>query len=72
MFEKPLGCSHCAKRFADERSRRMHHKAVHATAVKCSARSADNDESFATRSIKARLDHAMGIHNEDYDWLVDP
>jgi len=32
----------------------------------------DDDESFADRAIQAELDHAMGIENDDYDWLVDP
>lgn len=32
----------------------------------------DDDESFAMRSVNAQLDHAMGIDNPDYDWLVDP
>lgn len=30
------------------------------------------NESFADRAIQAELDHAMGIGNEDYDWLVEP
>jgi hypothetical protein len=32
----------------------------------------DDDESFASRAVQAELDHAMGIQNDDYDWLVDP
>ena len=29
-------------------------------------------EAMASRSIDAMLDHAMGIENDDYDWLVEP
>lgn len=32
----------------------------------------DDDESFADRAIQAELDHAMGVENDDYDWLVEP
>ena len=30
----------------------------------------DSEPSFASRAIDAQLDHAMGIANDDYDWLV--
>jgi DNA-binding XRE family transcriptional regulator len=32
----------------------------------------DYEESFADRAIAASLDHAMGVPNDDYDWLVEP
>lgn len=32
----------------------------------------DDDESFADRAIAASVDHAMGVSNPDYDWLVEP
>ena len=31
-----------------------------------------DDESMADRAIAAELDHAMGVDNPDYDWLVEP
>ena len=42
-----------------------------AQAVKDATRR-DHEESFADRAIDAALDHAMGIDNPDYDWLVEP
>jgi hypothetical protein len=75
--EKPWQCSHCEKRFADAFAVREHHKKKHknkklAKAVKDATRRDDGDESFASRAIQAELDHAMGIDNYDYDWLVEP
>lgn len=40
-------------------------------AAKAPASGAD-ETSFASRAIDAMLDHAMGGHNPDYDWLVEP
>lgn len=74
---KPWPCSHCHKRFVDAYAVREHHKAKHknkklAQAVKDATRRRDDDESYADRAIAAELDHAMGISNPDYDWLVEP
>ena len=73
---KPWQCAHCKKRFADAFAVREHHKMKHknkklAQAVKDATRR-DDDESFADRAVAASLDHAMGIDNPDYDWLVEP
>ena len=32
----------------------------------------DDDESFADRAVQAIIDHACGVDNPDYDWLVEP
>ena len=32
----------------------------------------EHEESFADRAIAAQLDHAMGVKNDDYEWLVEP
>jgi ferredoxin len=74
--EKPWGCSHCSKRFVDAFAVREHHKKKHknkklSQTVKDATRR-DEEESFADRAIAAELDHAMGIGNPDYDWLVEP
>jgi len=79
---KPFGCDHCKKRFADAYGARMHHNLKHKgkslnKEVRSAIRAAkaaryDDNESFASRAIEAALDHAMGVHNPDYDWLVEP
>lgn len=72
-----LQCRHCKRRpFADGNGLRLHHLAKHkgkklppeARLV----RKDDDDDSYAARAIQAELDHAMGIKNADYDWLVEP
>lgn len=75
--EKPWQCSQGAKRFVDAFAVREHHRMKHgskklAQAVKGATRRRADDESFADRAIAASLDHAMGINNPDYDWLVEP
>lgn len=79
---KPWQCRHCPKRFTDPFAMREHHKAKHKhkklpQAVKDAIhahreRRGDFEESFADRAIAAELDHAMGVDNPDYDWLVEP
>lgn len=32
----------------------------------------DDDESFSDRAVQAELDRAMGVENEDIDWLIPP
>ncbi len=73
---KPWQCNHCSKRFVDAFGVRGHHKAKHknkklAQAVKDATRRIE-EESMADLAIAAELDHAMGISNPDYDWLVEP
>lgn len=79
MTTKDWKCSHCTKSFVDAFAVRSHHNKKHkgkklAQAVKDATRRVrdDDDESFASRAINAQLDHAMGVHNPDYDWLVEP
>lgn len=83
MTGKPWKCDHCSKTFADADGARMHHNKKHpnkrlnkevrkAFYNAKAAKREDDGESFASRAIDAQLDHAMGIHNDDYDWLVRP
>jgi len=69
---KPIKCPNCARRFADNNAALQHVKKKHGGKGAASFRSDDDDESFADRAIAAQLDHAMGIDNPDYDWLVEP
>lgn len=79
---RPWQCQHCSKRFVDAFALREHHKVKHKSkklpkAVKDAihqhrGKRGDFEESFADRAIQAQLDHAMGIDNPDYDWLVEP
>ena len=83
-MNKPWKCDHCAKTFAEADGAKQHHNKKHpgkrmnkavrtATKIARQARlDRDDDESFADRAIAASLDHAMGISNPDYDWLVEP
>ena len=77
--EKPWGCSYCKKRFADAYAVREHHKQKHKgkridpkVTAAIRALKDDDDESFASRTLNAELDRAMGVDNPDYDWLVEP
>lgn len=56
-------CPECTKSFPTRRGLKDHMRAKHTD---------DDDESFASRAIQAGLDEAMGVHNDDYDWLVEP
>ena len=73
---KPWKCKYCTKRFVDAFAVREHHKAKHKNKklqqdVKDATRR-DEEESFGDRAIAAEVDHAMGVDNPDYDWLVEP
>lgn len=73
MTEKHLECPHCKKRFADQNALHQHNRAKHTRKIGKRSRAPDPDyETFADRAIQAELDHAMGIDNPDYDWLVEP
>ncbi len=72
-------CHLCSKSFADGHAQRAHHKSKHGNKKMPDSirkhnlpRRGDDDDSYASRAIDAQLDHAMGIHNHDYDWLVEP
>lgn len=74
---KSWKCTHCNRRFTDPNGVMQHHKQKHrgkklADDIKAALHDNDDDESFADRAIAAELDHAMGIDNPDYDWLVEP
>jgi hypothetical protein len=56
-------CPECSKSFLTKRGLKDHMHAKHTD---------DDDESFASRAVAAELYEAMGIHNDDYDWLVEP
>jgi hypothetical protein len=69
-------CNRCGKTFKQERHLQQHIRDKHhgkgAKSAPIAAFSNDDDESFASRAIQAELDHAMGVENADYDWLVEP
>jgi len=64
-------CPNCSRKFGDNNAVYLHIKAKHGGKGKA-AFAPEEDESFADRAIRASLDHAMGIPNDDYDWLVEP
>lgn len=59
------------RRRHDDAHRPMGGKGKRALPPRAKAKT-DDDESFANRAIDAELDHAMGVDNPDYDWLVEP
>ena len=64
---KSFKCEDCNRSFAEKNALWQHRSRKH----KQQARRRNSGEaSFASRAIDAELDHAMGIHNPDYDWLV--
>ena len=73
---KPWLCTKCKRCFADIGGLRSHCKKKHKGAgMSKSAKMAwaeRHEESFADRARQAEIDHAMGIHNHDYRWLVEP
>ncbi len=76
MGNDHLRCRHCGKLFADPNAVYQHHKKKHrGLKLNSDIRNAmqrDKHESIADRAVYAALDHAMGIHNDDYDWLIEP
>lgn len=71
---KTIQCPNCTKRTDDTNAMMQHIKAKHHGKGIAAFRPAsdDDDDSFADRAIAADLDHAMGVDNPDYDWLVGP
>lgn len=70
-----IKCPNCPKKFRTRDAVRSHIKAKHGgKGIGAFPREEDEDheESFADRAIAAELDHAMGVDNDDYDWLVEP
>ncbi len=70
-----IKCPNCPKQFQDRNAVRSHIKAKHGgKGIGAFPQQEDDDyeESFADRAIQASLDRAMGVDNDDYDWLVEP
>jgi len=71
-------CTKCARSFASADGLHSHCKAKHnragmSTEAKAARAEKQGEyETFADRAIQAQLDHATGIDNPDYDWLVEP
>ena len=81
MTAGPIHCPYCKKTFVDVGAQYSHWKDRHRNRTMPAESKAfraqkkierEGDPSFADRAIEAQLDHAMGVHNLDYDWLVDP
>lgn len=74
MTHKPIRCA-CGRKFAQVEHWEAHRQSFHkgkAVEFTTKPRVDDDEPSMADRSIDAMLDHAMGIPNDDYDWLVEP
>ena len=72
---RTIPCPNCQRKFADNNAVAMHIKAKHGSkgiAPHRAENQPDYEESFADRAIEAAIDHAMGVSNDDYDWLVEP
>jgi hypothetical protein len=70
---KPFECSRCHRTFKTRRATRMHIDAIHeqGDVIKRKPRPTEpDDESIADRCVQAQLDRAMGIPNDDIDWLL--
>ena len=68
-------CSRCLKRFRTKKSAEDHIRQLHGGSGKVLPyvykHRADADEpSMADRAVQAELDRAMGIGNDDIDWLL--
>ena len=75
---KPWKCTKCERAFASVDDLYSHCKKKHnrvgmnAEAKATRAEKQGEYETIASRAVQAQLDHAMGIDNPDYDWLVEP
>lgn len=69
-----IKCPNCERRFKDTNAVFSHMKVKHDKGIAPfrPENQPDHEESFADRSIQASIDHAAGIDNPDYDWLVEP
>lgn len=71
---KTKPCNRCHKSFAGDAALQQHIRDAHLKPrhARAPERGEPDDESFASRAVQAEIDHAMGIPNDDFDWLVDP
>lgn len=68
-----IKCPYCSRMLRGADGVYSHVKQKHPNKKRAHLRRKNDDhESFADRAIAAQLDHAMGINNPDYDWLVEP
>ena len=76
----PFHCTKCKSVFASVDGAISHAKQKHkgqglsdlSNTVIAERKAGHDDESFASRAVNAQLDHAMGVSNPDYEWLVEP
>jgi hypothetical protein len=70
-----IKCPNCGKTFRENNAAFQHIKAKHGGKGIAPFRPQNQpgyEPSFAERAIEAEIDHAMGVENPDYDWLVEP
>jgi hypothetical protein len=65
-------CSRCGKSFGSRAAADQHIAAKHKGIGERVTVRLEDESSFADLAIEAEIDHASGIHNPDYAWLVEP